>query len=185
MNIAAIRRYFYEAIEFLAYFLFMTILGAAMYILVEYAPQAHSQWYINTCIGVSAFTGFYALRMYARYRRARQRARAAGLLKEEEAAPASAMTAEERRTLRWSERIAAERLEAKGGDPARVRLLEELEAVERVYRAKRLSLGEDPDAEDRDFEIDPSMSLDAIRQRIADRMAREDIEEEEARRIFR
>ncbi|KTF68796.1 hypothetical protein ACNFJ7_07055 [Sphingomonas sp. HT-1] len=185
MNIATIRRYFYEAIEFLTYFVFMTVLGAAMYTLVEYAPQANAKWYINTCIAMAIFTGVYALRMYSRYRRWRKRLSAAGLSLEPAPEPLPEVSAEERRTLRWSERIAAERLEAQGGDPARVKLLEELEAVEREYRAKRIALGEDPDSEDPDFEIDPSMSLEAIRLRIADRMAREAIEEEESRRIFR
>lgn len=182
MQVSARRRYLNEAIEFFAYFLFMTALGAAMYTLVNYAPQANSRWYINTCIVVALLTGAYAARMYRRFRRAMRRLRADRAPLAELQAPE--LTAEERRTLRWSERIAAERLEAMGGDPMRVKMLDELEALEREYRAKRAFLGEDPDEEE-DFTIDPNMSIDAIRARIAERMDREDREEEEARKIFR
>lgn len=182
MNIALVRRYLRETIEFFAYFVFMTGLGASMYILVNYAPQANSRWYINTCIGMAIFTGLYAWRMFRRYRKAMQRLNALQAI-----AVPPPLSEEAQRRLRWSERIAAERLEARGGDPERVKLLDQLEAVESAYRARCAAHGIDPDAQQEDqFAIDPSMSLEAIRERIAERMRREDEEEEEERPpIFR
>ncbi len=181
MNVAAIRRYLRETVEFFVYFIFMTALGAAMYVLVNYAPQANSRWYINTCIAMAVFTGLYAVRMFARYRRAMRRLE---LL----AGEVPAMSAEDRRTMRWSERIASERLEARGGDPERVRLLEKLEEVERAFRERCAALGLDPEEEEDESAIGPDMSLEAIRERIAARMQREEeAEEEEAQRrpVFR
>jgi hypothetical protein len=169
MNVAAIRGYLRETIEFLAYFIFMTVLGASMYVLVNYAPQANSRWYINTCIAMAVFSAIYAVRMFRRYRRAMRRL----ALLSEDLAPGTGMTAEERKRLRWSERIAAERLEARGGDAERVRLLERLEALESAYRDRCAVLGLDPE-KGADLTIDPNMSLEAIRERIADRLHRED-----------
>lgn len=187
MRVATIRRYLKETLEFFAYFVFMTVLGASMYVLVNYAPQANSRWYINTCIGMAIFTGLYAWRMFRRYRRAMRRLEAL-----QELSPELIQQAiEANRTLRWSERIAAERLEARGGDPERVKLLDQLEAVEQAYRRRCAALGIDPADQDEDaFAIDPNMSLEAIRERIAERMRREDSDEaaaEEAARppIFR
>ncbi|WP_084580280.1 hypothetical protein [Sphingomonas azotifigens] len=186
MRVAIIRRYLKDALEFFGYFVFMTVLGASMYVLVNYAPQANSRWYINTCIGMAIFTGLYAWRMFRRYRKAMRRLRALEALSPElihEAVEAG-------RKLRWSERIAAERLEARGGDPERVKLLDQLEAVEQAYRKRCAALGVDPADQVEDaFAIDPNMSLEAIRERIAERMRREDADEaaEEAARppIFR
>lgn len=183
MNVAAIRSYFRETIEFFVYFVFMTAIGAAMYVLVNYAPQAHSEWYINTCIAMAVFSGIYAVRMFRRYRRAMKRL---ALLPEALVDELGQMSDEERRTLRWSERIAAERLEAQGGDAERVRLLERLEALEQAYRQRCATLGIDPEDKEQAFTIDPNMSLEAIRDRIADRLFREqEGEEEERRPIFR
>ncbi|SFK16167.1 hypothetical protein SAMN03159338_3450 [Sphingomonas sp. NFR04] len=184
MNIAAIRGYLRETIEFFVYFVFMTGIGAAMYVLVNYAPQANSGWYINTCIGMAVFTGIYAVRMFRRYRRAMRRL---ALFPDELVVELAQMSEEERRTMRWSERIAAERLEARGGDAERVRLLERLEALERAYRERCAVLGVDPDKEGGEFTIDPNMSVEAIRDRIADRVLRQDEDEEEDERppIFR
>ncbi|WP_066720682.1 hypothetical protein [Sphingomonas pituitosa] len=183
MNVAAIRGYLRETIEFFVYFVFMTALGAAMYVLVNYAPQANSRWYINTSIGMALFSGVYAVRMFLRYRRAMRRL---ALLPDDFVVQLSEMSEDERRTLRWSERIAAERLEARGGDAERVRMLERLEALERAYRERCVALGIDPHEEGEAFSIDPNMSLDAIRERIADRLRKEEeSEEEEAPPIFR
>lgn len=184
MRVAIIRRYLQETVEFFAYFVFMTALGASMYVLVNYAPQANSRWYINTCVAVAVFTGLYAFRMFLRYRKAMRRLNALQELSSEMAAEA----AENARKLRWSERIAAERLEARGGDPERVKLLDQLEAVERAYQARCAALGIDQKQEEEEaFAIDPNMSLDAIRERIAERMRREDAQDEEEAhpRIFR
>ncbi|OAN57200.1 hypothetical protein [Sphingomonas sp. TDK1] len=173
MRVAAIRTYLRETVEFFVYFVFMTVLGAAMYVLVNYAPQANSRWYINTCIVMALFSGIYAIRMFRRYRRAMRRF---ALLREDVVPTAHVMSEEEKRTLRWSERIAAERLEARGGDAERVRLLDRLEALERAYRERCAVLGVDP-KEAEAFTIDPNMSLEAIRERIADRLHREDEED--------
>lgn len=184
MNVAAIRSYLRETIEFFVYFVFMTGIGAAMYVLVNYAPQANSDWYINTCIAMAVFSGIYAVRMFRRYRRAMRRL---AMLPDDLVLELAQMTEEERRTMRWSERIAAERLEARGGDAERVRLLERLEALERTYRARCAVLGVDPDKEGGEFTIDPNMSVEAIRDRIADRMLRQEVEDDEDERppIFR
>ncbi|WP_294250315.1 hypothetical protein [uncultured Sphingomonas sp.] len=184
MNVAAIRGYLRETIEFFVYFVFMTGIGAAMYVLVTYAPQANSGWYINTCIGMALFSGIYAVRMYRRYRRAMRRL---AMLPDDLIVELAQMTEEERRALRWSERIAAERLEARGGDAERVRLLERLEVLERAYRERCAALGIDPDEEGGAFTIDPNMTVDAIRSRIADRMLKKEMAEEESARppIFR
>ncbi len=183
MNVAAIRGYLRETIEFFLYFIFMTVLGAAMYVLVNYAPQANSRWYINTCIAMALFSGVYAVRTFLRYRRAMQRL---ALLPDDFVIDVAGMTDEERKTMRWSERIAAERLEARGGDAERVRLLERLEALESAYRERCAALGIDPEDKGETFTIDPSMSLEAIRERIADRLHKEDeAEEDEGPPIFR
>ncbi len=184
MNVAAIRGYLRETIEFFVYFMFMTGIGAAMYVLVNYAPQANSDWYINTCIAMALFTGIYAIRMFRRYRRAMQRL---ALLPDDLVIQLAGMTEEERNTMRWSERIAAERLEARGGDAERVRMLERLEALERAYRERCAELGIDPEGEGETFVLDPSMSMEAIRERIADRINKQDeLEAEETRPpIFR
>lgn len=171
MNVAAIRGYLRDTVEFSVYFVFMTVLGAAMYVLVNYAPQANSRWYIDTCIAMALFSAVYAVRMFLQYRRAKRRLALLG----EHAAEASPGAAEEQgQTLSWSERLAAERLEARGGDAERVRMLERLEALERAYRGRCAVLGVDPEEEGEAFSIDPNMSLDAIRDRIADRLSKED-----------
>jgi hypothetical protein len=171
MNVAAVRGYLRETIEFCIYFVFMTAIGAAMYVLVNYAPQANSRWYIDTCIAMALFSGVYAVRMFLRYRRAMRRL--APLTDESSEQPAG-MAEEERRTLSWSERLAAERLEARGGDAERVRMMERLEALERAYRDRCATLGVDPEEDEDSFSLDPNMSLDAIRDRIADRLYKED-----------
>jgi hypothetical protein len=184
MNVAAIRGYLRETIEFFVYFLFMTGIGAAMYVLVNYAPQANSDWYINTCIGMAVFSGIYAVRMFRRYKRAMRRL---SMFPDDLVIELAQMTEEERRTMRWSERIAAERLEARGGDAERVRLLERLEVLERAYRERCAALGIDPDEEGGEFTIDPNMTVEAIRSRISDCLLQKEIDEEEAARppIFR
>lgn len=184
MRVADIRRYLRETLEFFVYFVFMTALGAAMYVLVNYAPQANARWYINTCIGMAVFTGLYALRMFGRYRRAMQRLAA---LPDDLVIDPRPARGDERVSLSWSERLASERLEARGGDPERVRLLDKLEAVERAYRERCAELGIDPEEEDEESIIDPNMSLEAIRERLAERMLREELAEDEAARppIFR
>lgn len=175
MNVATIRGYLRETVEFFAYFVFMTVIGAAMYVLVNYAPQANSRWYINTCIAMALFSAVYAVRMFRRYRRAMRRL---ALLPDDFVLPSEQASEEQQKALRWSERIAAERLEARGGDAERVRLLERLQALERAYRARCAALGIDPETEGEDFIIDPNMSLEAIRERIADRLHREDEDED-------
>lgn len=184
MRVADIRRYLRETLEFFVYFLFMTALGAAMYVLVNYAPQANARWYINTCIAMAVFTGLYALRMLGRYRRAMRRLAA---LPDDFVIGGSPAHVDDRVSLSWSERLASERLEARGGDPERVRLLEKLEAVERAYRERCAELGIDPEEDQEDATVDPNMSLEAIRERLAERMLREEVAEEEAARppIFR
>lgn len=183
MRIADIRRYLRETLEFFVYFLFMTALGAAMYVLVNYAPQANARWYINTCIGMAVFTGLYALRMFGRYRRAMRRLAA---LPDDFVIGAREPRRDELVTLQWSERIASERLEARGGDPERVRLLEKLEAVELAYRERCAELDIDPEQEET-ATIDPNLSLEAIRARLAARMLRlAEVDEADARPpIFR
>lgn len=165
MTIADIRRYLRETLEFFLYFVFMTVLGAAMYVLVDYAPQANSRWYINTCIAMAVLTGLYALRMLGRYRRAMQRLAA---LPDNFVVSGKPGHGQEVVTLQWSERIASERLESQGGDPERVRLLEKLEAVEQAYREH--CADHDAVPEEASSVIDPSMSLEAIRRRLAERV---------------
>lgn len=183
MKVADIRRYLRETLEFFVYFVFMTALGAAMYVLVNFAPQANARWYINTCIAMAVFTGLYALRMFGRYRRAMKRL----AMLSDDFVIGALPPREEKVELSWSERIASERLEAQGGDAERVRLLDRLEAVERAYRARCAELGTEPEEEAHGGAIDPNMSLEAIRERIAERMLREELAEEEAARpaIFR
>lgn len=182
MTIADIRRYLRETLEFFVYFLFMTALGAAMYVLVNYAPQANARWYINTCIGMAVFTGLYALRMFGRYRRAMQRLAA---LPDDFVVAPQPRRRDELATLQWSERIASERLEARGGDPERVRLLDKLETVESAYRERCAELGITPEQDE--AVLDPSLSQQALRERLAERMLQlAELSEEDARPpIFR
>jgi len=167
MQIAGMRAYRQEAIEFLGYFLFMTVMGAAMYVLVSYAPQANATWYINTCIFMAVLTGGYAFRMYRQYRAARRMWRP-----KREAADAAALqvSPEERRRRNWSERISGERSRAKDTSPERVKLLYQLEAVETAYRARCKALGEEPDPSS--FELNTAMTMEDIRPRLASRLAR-------------
>lgn len=155
--------YWREAIEFLGYFVFMTMLGAAMFVLVHHAPQANAAWYINTCILVAVLTGAYAFRMYRRYRAVRRARRPA-------AKPAqcadSTISPDERRQRNWADRIAGVKL--RETSPERVKLLSHLEAVEEAYRTRCRARGEEPDRAS--FEMNPSMTTEDIRQRIALRM---------------
>jgi hypothetical protein len=77
-------------------------------------------------------------------------------------------SSDEALTLQWSERIASERLEARGGDPERVRLLEKLEAIELAYREHCAE--HDMVPQEADSAIDPSMSVEEIRKRLAERV---------------
>jgi hypothetical protein len=182
MTVGDVRSYFRETIEFFIYFVFMTVLGAAMFVVVNYAPQANSRWYINTCIAVSIFSGLYAVRMLRRYWRARRSFFGFRIPRRRQGDP---LMTPDAKTLLWSERIAAEQLEARGGDSERVRLLAKLESLERAYRSRCALLGIEPEAHVDDLAINPDMSLDAIRERIAARMHREDEEaEEEKQRTF-
>lgn len=163
MSVAAARGYWREAIEFLGYFVFMTVLGAAMFVLVSHAPQANATWYINTCIAVAALTGGYAVRMYRRYRATRP-ARKPVTKPVQEAA--SGISPEERRRRNWSDRMSSAKL--RETNPERVKLLSHLEAVEEAYRARCRARGEEPDRSS--FEMNPSMTTEDIRKRIALRL---------------
>lgn len=164
MGVAAGKAYWQEAMEFLGYFVFMTVLGAAMFVLVHHAPQANATWYINTCIGVAVLTGGYAIRMYRRYLAARPRRKPES--RTEKSAPAH-LSPEERRRRNWSDRVASEKL--RETNPERVKLLSHLEAVEESYRARCRARGEEPDPSS--FELRTSMTTEDIRQRIALRLA--------------
>ncbi|WP_313538074.1 hypothetical protein [Sphingomonas sp.] len=183
MTLGDIRSYLRETIEFFIYFVFMTVLGASMFIVVNYAPQANSRWYISTCIAMSVFSGLYAVRMLRRYWRARRSLFGFWGRRNKHA---GALTAPDGATLLWSERIGAGRPEARSADSERARLVEKLEAMERAYRSRCALLGIEPEEHPEDVTINPDMSLDAIRERIAERMHREDERaEEEKQRMFR
>jgi hypothetical protein len=178
MRISVIRAYLYESIEFFLYFIFMTFLGAAMYILVSYAPQAHSRWYINTSIAVAALTAIYAVRMFYRYRRIHRRY--AGMVTDEpEVEESPVIDPFRERKLRWAERIAAEQLGLEGVDASKLRELGELDAIDALarlaaIRAESERVGGSDEGDE--LGLDPTMSLEAIRARIAERMDREDRE---------
>ncbi|MET3725216.1 hypothetical protein [Sphingomonas trueperi] len=161
MIVAAKRAYWREAVEFLVYFVFMTLLSAAMFVLVSYAPQANSTWYINTCIAVAVLTGGYAVRMYRRHR-------AAGLSNSVGTAKTTPtrISPKESRRRSWSDRIAGETL--RNDNPERAKALTELEAVEEAYRARCRARGEKPDRSS--SEPTASMTTDQIRKRIALRL---------------
>lgn len=163
MSVATARAYWREAVEFLGYFFFMTALGAAMFVLVRRAPQAHAAWYINTCVAVAALTGGYAFRMYRRYRAARPAWTPPPAVPQE---PGSGLSPEERRQRNWADRMSTVRL--RETNPERVKLLSQLEAVEEAYRARCRARGEEPDRSS--FEMPASMTVEEIRRRIALRM---------------
>ncbi|MHA6720846.1 hypothetical protein ACX40Y_15535 [Sphingomonas sp. RS6] len=179
MKIAVIRAYLYESIEFFLYFIFMTFLGAAMYVLVSFAPQAHSRWYINTSICVAVLTALYAVRMFNRYRRIHRHY--AGMIVDDAEVEAEAVPVDplRERKLRWAERIAAEQLGLEGVDAAKLRELGELDTIDALARLAALRAEGDRAAnqeEEDELALDPTLSLEAIRQRIAERMDREDRE---------
>ncbi len=165
MHVTVVRAYWREALEFLGYFVFMTVMGAAMFVLVCYSPQAHASWYINTCVFMAILTGGYAFRMYRRYRAALRISRPTP--EPIDAAPHQ-LSPEERRRRNWSERMSGERLRSRETDPERVKLLFQLEAVEDAYRARCKARGEDPDPSS--FEVNPGMTVAEIRRRIASRL---------------
>lgn len=161
MSVASGQAYWREAVEFLVYFVFMTLLSAAMYVLVSYAPQANSAWYINICIAVAVLTAAYAIRMYKRHRAARRMAK-----------PATAQAAPPRRAPKgprrrsWSDRIAGETL--RDTSPERAKLLADLNALEEAYRARCRARGEELDRSS--FDNVSSMTMDEIRGRITLRL---------------
>lgn len=155
--------YWSEAVEFLGYFVFMTVLGATMFVLVSYAPQANATWYINTCLFVAASTGGYAIRMYRRYRAARRTLKPAP---EGVQVTALNISPDERRRRNWSDRISSVKL--RETNPERVKLLSHLEAVEEAYRARCRARGEEPDLSS--FEMSSSMTTQDIRRRIGLRL---------------
>lgn len=163
MSVATARAYWREAIEFLGYFLFMTVLGAAMFVLVSRAPQAHAAWYINTCMVMAVLTGAYAFRMYRRYRAARPVWTPEPVAPQE---PRAGLSPEERRQRNWADRISS--VKQRETNPERVKLLSHLEAVEEAYRARCRARGEEPDRSS--FEMNASMTVEDIRRRIALRM---------------
>lgn len=163
MGIAAERAYWREAVEFLGYFVFMTGLGAAMFVLVHHAPQANASWYIDTCVLVAVLTGAYAVRMYRRYRAVRRTWKPA--VKPVPDGP-SGLSPEERRRRNWSDRLSSEK--RRETNPERVKLLSRLEAVEEAYRARCRARGEEPDRSS--FEMNASMTVEEIRRRIALRL---------------
>lgn len=163
MGIAAERAYWREAVEFLGYFVFMTVLGAAMFVLVHHAPQANASWYIDTCVLVAVLTGAYALRMYRRYRAVRRTWRPVVQPVQDAAA---GLSPEERRRRSWADRMSTAKL--RETNPERVKLLSHLEAVEEAYRARCRARGEEPDRSS--FEMNASMTVEDIRRRIALRL---------------
>lgn len=163
MGVAAPTAYWREAIEFLGYFVFMTALGAAMFVLVHHAPQANASWYIDTCVLVAVLTGAYAIRMYRRYRALRPARKPVVKAVQD---TASGISPEERRQRNWSDRLSSAKL--RETNPERVKLLSHLEAVEEAYRARCRARGEEPDRSS--FEMNPSMTTEDIRRRIALRL---------------
>ena len=163
MSVATARAYWREAVEFLGYFLFMTMLGGAMFVLVRRAPQANAAWYINTCMVVAVLTGAYAFRMYRRYLAARPAWTPPPVAPQE---PRSGLSPEERRQRNWADRISSVRM--RETNPERVKLLSHLQAVEEAYRARCRARGEEPDRSS--FEMNASMTVEDIRRRIALRM---------------
>jgi hypothetical protein len=163
MSVATATAYWREAVEFLGYFVFMTLLGAAMFVLVHHAPQANAGWYIDTCVAVAVLTGGYAFRMYRRYRAARPVWKP--VIKPVQDT-ASGISPEERRRRNWSDRMSSAKL--RETNPERVKLLSHLEAVEEAYRARCRARGDEPDRSS--FEMNPSMTTEDIRKRIALRL---------------
>lgn len=163
MGTGARGAYWGEAVEFLGYFILMTGLGAAMFVLVSYAPQANATWYINTCLLVAAMTGGYAIRMYRRYRATRRTLTTASNMVH---VTASHISPDERRRRNWADRISSVKL--RETSPERVKLLSHLEAVEEAYRARCRARGEEPDPSS--FEMSSSMTTEDIRKRIALRL---------------
>lgn len=164
MSPSAARAQFFEALEFFGYFLVTGALCGAMYWLMQYRPHADAKWYIMASAGTAIVSIGYALRMYFLFRSAfRRRIRPIGA---PDAQAHAAVVAEGVR-LSWSERIAAER-----EGPAH---------AEAAATPVVLPYIEDMD-DGEDEETDPALALDAIKARIAERMQREDAENEEARR---
>jgi hypothetical protein len=163
MSVANASAYWREAIEFLGYFVFMTVLGAAMFVLVRHAPQANASWYIDTCVAVATLTGAYAFRMYRRYQATRPVWKP--VIKPVREA-AAGISPEERRRRNWADRMSSAKL--RETNPERVKLLSHLEAVEEAYRARCRARGEEPDRAS--FEMSASMTTEDIRKRIALRL---------------
>lgn len=162
------RRYFYAALEFLGYTLLLALLGTAAYLLMRYHPDEEGSWYIMLCLIAGAASGLYALQEYRRYRIISRRLAMRNA--QSQSSPAeTAAEARARRRLLWSERIGATPIASPELDPTSA------EAMTRT-RAELM---------DPENEADPAMSIEAIRTRIAERMAREDAERDEAERLDR
>ncbi|WP_448661262.1 hypothetical protein ACG3SL_11525 [Sphingomonas sp. CJ20] len=168
-----IRRPLLATLEFSAYFVVMVLLGVAMFALVRYHPRADAKWYILITLVVGLGSAGYAAREYMQLRRALRRTRAAGV---EEAALAHAEAVANHRL--WSERLAEDE-----AVPPTDALKESRKAPPLIEVLSILGPGEAaPEGAEGEEVSEPGqdMSLDAIRARIAERMAREDHEREEA-----